>query len=260
LILCTTWFFCPPRSLGFDVMGTLFLVGTPIGNLEDVSPRALRVLQQVDLIAAENPSRTQRLLARYDIHTPMMRYTDAYDRKKKSRTRAVLTALEQGDVALVSEAGMPGLADPGYELLAVAQERDVPIVPVPGPTALTAALSVAAQTDDRFVFLGFLPRSSGARRSLLSSVANSPFTLVAYESPHRLLTTLTDLDGLLGNRSVTVTSELTKLYEEVERGTAAELLAHYQERRPRGEFTLVIDPSPSWRETGYSQVGQDGGL
>ena len=241
-------------------MGTLFLVGTPIGNLEDVSPRMLRILRQVDLIAAENPSRTQRLLARYDIDTPMMRYTDAYDRKKKSRTRAVLAALEQGDVALVSEAGMPGLADPGYELLAAVQEQQVPVVPVPGPTALAAALLVAAQPDDRFMFLGFLPRSGGARRNLLSSVAGSPFTLVAYESPHRLLVTLADLDSLLGNRSVTVAGELTKLYEEVERGTAAELLAHYQEHRPRGEFTLVIASSPSLRETGDIQAGQGGVL
>ena len=124
-------------------MGTLYIVGTPIGNLEDMSARALRVLGQVSLIASENPARTQRLLARYDIHTPMMRYTDAYERKKHSRMQAVLAALEEGDVALVSEAGMPGLADPGYELIAAALERGVPVVPIPGPTALAAALSVA---------------------------------------------------------------------------------------------------------------------
>ena len=223
-------------------MGTLYLVGTPIGNLEDMSPRALRVLQEVDLIAAENPSRTQRLLARYDIHTPMVRYTDAYDRRKKSRIQRLLTALEQGDVALVSEAGMPGLADPGYELLAVAHSQNVPVIPVPGPTALATTLSLAGLSDGRFMFLGFLPRSGGARRSLIASVADSPFTLVAYEAPHRLLSALVDLNGLMGDRSITIAGELTKLYEDVVQGAASELLVHYQTHPPRGEFTLVIAP------------------
>lgn len=221
-------------------MGTLFLVGTPIGNLEDISPQALRILGQVSLIASENPGRTQRLLARYAIATPMMRYTDAYDRKKRSRLQAVLSALEQGDVALVSEAGMPSLADPGYELLQAVLEQGVPVVPVPGPTALEAALSVAGIPAERFIFLGFLPRGKGARRSLLASVADRPFALVAYEAPHRLLGTLADLADLFGERPMAVTCELTKLYEEVQRGTAAELLAHFREERPRGEFALVI--------------------
>jgi 16S rRNA (cytidine1402-2'-O)-methyltransferase len=225
-------------------MGTLYVVGTPIGNLEDVSERALRVLRQVRLIAAEHPQRTQRLLARYDIHTPMRRYTDAYDRKKRQRMAAVLAALAEGDVALVSEAGMPGLADPGYELIAAALEEGVPVVPVPGPTALGAALSAAGIPADRFVFLGFLPRGAKARRELLSSVADSPFALVAYEAPHRLLGTLTDLDRLFGDRPIAAACELTKLYEEIRRGTAAELLVHYRTHQPRGEFTLVIAPSP----------------
>jgi 16S rRNA (cytidine1402-2'-O)-methyltransferase len=221
-------------------MGTLYVVGTPIGNLEDVSPRALRVLRQVRLIASENPQRTQRLLARYDIHTPMRRYTDAYDRKKRNRMRAVLAALEEGDVALVSEAGMPGLADPGHELLAAALERGVPIVPIPGPTAVSAALSVVGIPCDRFVFLGFLPRGGSARRALLALWTESPLALVAYESPHRLLGTLGDLDRLFDNRPMAAACELTKLYEGVVRGTPAELLAHFGAHRPRGEFTLVI--------------------
>lgn len=222
-------------------MGTLYVVGTPIGNLEDVSLRALRILRDVRLIAAENPQRTQRLLARYDIQTPMMRYTDAYDRKKLSRMGSVLAALEEGDVALVSEAGMPGLADPGYELLAAALEKDVPIVPVPGPTAISAALSVAGITSERCIFIGFLPRGASARRDLLASLVKSPFTLVAYEAPHRLLDTLAELDRLFGNRTMAVACELTKLYEVVQRGTAAELLAHFRDQKPRGEFTLVIE-------------------
>lgn len=221
-------------------MGTLYIVGTPIGNLEDISTRALRVLRRVSLIASENPQRTQRLLARYDVHTPMMRYTDAYDRKKQSRTAAILDALEKGDVALVSEAGMPGLTDPGYELVAHALDRGVPVEPVPGPTALTAALSVAGIAADRFIFLGFLPRAKNARRELLASLAQSPFALVAYESPHRLCDTLADLDALFGDRPMVAAGELTKLYEEMQRGAAAQLLSHFRAHRPRGEFTLVI--------------------
>ncbi len=221
-------------------MGTLYIVGTPIGNLEDISPRALGILRDVRLIASENPARTQRLLARYEIQTPMMRYTDAYRRKKRQRSAAVLNALREGDVALVSEAGMPGLADPGFELIAAAQEEGVLIVPVPGPTALSAALAVCGIPAERFRFRGFLPRGRGTRRSLLASLVDSPFTTVAYESPHRLLDTLADLDALFGDRPVAAACELTKLYEESRRGTAAALLVHFSEHRPRGEFTLVI--------------------
>ena len=220
--------------------GTLYLVGTPIGNLEDISPRALRVLRQVRLIASENPARTQRLLARYEISTPMRRYTDAYERKKQPRLAAVLAALDEGDVALVSEAGMPGLADPGYELINEALARDFPVEPVPGPTALATALSVAGLPCEQFVFLGFLPRTSTARRALLAPLVEHPFALVAYESPHRLLDTLADLADLFSERPLAAACELTKLYEEVRRGTAGELLAHYRQHAPRGEFTLVI--------------------
>jgi len=223
-------------------MGTLYIVGTPIGNLEDLSPRALRVLGEVRLIASENPPRTQRLLARYQIRTPMMRYTDAYERKKRQRLAAVLEALGEGDVALVSEAGMPGLADPGYELIAAALDRGAPVVPVPGPTALGAALLAAGIPAARFVFAGFLPRGAKARRDLLASLAASPFTLVAFEAPHRLIYTLADLAALCGDRQVAAACELTKRYEEIRRGTPAELLAHFRRHEPRGEFTLVIGP------------------
>ena len=221
-------------------MGTLFIVGTPIGNLEDISPRALEVLRRVQLIASENPSRTQRLLARYGIETPMMRYTDAYRRKKRQRSAAVLDALQKGDVALVSEAGMPGLADPGFELIAAAQEQGARIVPVPGPTALSAALSVSGIPAERFIFLGFLPRGDSARLRLLAPLVDSPFALVAYESPHRLLDTLAALDDIFGDRPMAAACELTKLYEETLRGTPAELLAHFADQKPRGEFTLVV--------------------
>lgn len=228
----------------------LYLVGTPIGNLEDISPRALDVLRRVHLIASENPSRTQRLLARYEIQTPMMRYTDAYQRKKRQRSAAVLDALQEGDVALVSEAGMPGLADPGFELIAAAQGQGVRIVPVPGPTALSAALSVAGIPAERFTFVGFLPRGSSARQSLLAPLVDSPFAIVAYESPHRLLDTLAVLDNLFDDRPMAAACELTKLYEETVRGTAAELLAHFAEEKPRGEFTLVIAGAGQGSEEG----------
>jgi len=221
-------------------VGILYVVGTPIGNLEDISARALEILRRVRVIASENPQRTQRLLARYDIHTPMARYTDAYQRQKKRRMEVVLAALEQGDVALVSEAGMPGLSDPGFELLQAALEHGVEVIPIPGPTALGAALSVAAMPGERFAFLGFLPRTMTARRDLLAGWAAFPYTLVAYEAPHRLVDTLLDVEALFGERSVVVCGDLTKLYEEVRRGTAAELLAHFRQHVPRGEYTLVI--------------------
>jgi 16S rRNA (cytidine1402-2'-O)-methyltransferase len=223
-------------------VGTLYVVGTPIGNLEDISPRAVDVLGAVSLVAAENPQRTQRLLARYGIQVPMMRYTDAYERKKQVRLEAVLAALEAGDVALVSEAGMPGLADPGYELLAAALARGVAVVPVPGPTALAAALSVAGLAVERFAFLGFLPRRRAARRALLEEAAALPLALVAYEAPHRLVPALEDLDAVAGERLAVAASELTKLYEEVRRGTPAQLLAHFRQHSPRGEYTLVVSP------------------
>ena len=229
-------------------MGSLYIVGTPIGNLEDVSPHALQVLRDVSVIASENPQRTRRLLARYDIHTPMLRYTDAYDRRKQSRMQAVLAALDQGDVALVSEAGMPGLADPGFELLRVALEQGVTVVPVPGPTALATALAAAGLRAEPFVFLGFLPRTAGARRELLAGWAGSPFALVAYEAPHRLVDTLADLAELVGDRQMAAAGELTKLFEEIRRGTPSELLAAYRERPPRGEYTLVVE-GPSRLDT-----------
>lgn len=240
-------------------VGTLYVVGTPIGNLEDVSVRALRVLSQVHLIASENPGRTRRLLARYEIPTRMVRYTDAYDRKKRRRMQKVLEALGKGDVALVSEAGMPGLADPGYELIRGALQQGVPVVAVPGPTALGAALSIAGFPCSRFYFLGFLPRGSSARQSLLSSLVEHPFALVAYEAPHRLLDAIADLECVFGGRQLAVACELTKLYEEVRRGTAAELLTHYRSHGPRGEFTIVIAPPASGFVGAESQDGQEGG-
>ena len=219
---------------------TLYIVGTPIGNLEDVTPRALQVLAQVHVIASENPLRTRRLLERYGIETPMIHFTDAYDRRKEARLQAVLEALARGDVALVSEAGMPLLADPGYELVQACLGRGIPVVAVPGPTALTAALVASGLPPSSFVFLGFVPRKGAARRALFEAYVQDERTLVLYEAPTRLLDTLRDARAVLGERAVAVGCELTKLYEEVWRGEISGAIAYLEAEEPRGEYVVVI--------------------
>jgi 16S rRNA (cytidine1402-2'-O)-methyltransferase len=218
-------------------MGTLYVVGTPIGNLEDITLRALRVLREVGLIAAEDTRRTRKLLAHYDIHTPLTSY---FEHNKLDKLDTILASLRECDVALVSSAGMPGLSDPGYELIRAAIEAGVPVVPVPGPSALVTALAVSGLPTDSFVYLGFLPRQAAARRRLLRSVADERRTLVAFEAPHRLLKALNDIAAILGDRPLGVVRELTKMYEEVWRGTAREAIAQFIDHPPRGEFTLVI--------------------
>lgn len=221
-------------------MGTLYVVATPIGNLEDITLRALRVLREVDLIAAEDTRKTLRLLSHYDIHKPLESYHRHTERAKLER---LLAALQTRDVALVSEAGMPGISDPGQQLIAAAIESGIPVVPVPGPSALITALVVSTLPTDRFLFLGFLPRVRSDRRKLLESVASLPYTIVTFEAPHRLLATLSDLEEILGNRFIAAARELTKLYEEVVRGTISEVRSHFTAQPPKGEFTLVIGPS-----------------
>jgi len=218
-------------------VGTLYLVGTPIGNLEDITLRALRILREVSLIAAEDTRRTRRLLAHYDIHTPLTSY---YEHNKLSKLAVILGALASGDVALVSEAGMPGLSDPGYELVQAALEAGHRVVPVPGPSALVTALVVSGLPTDACLYLGFLPRRATERRRLLAEVAAERRTLVAFEAPHRLVETLADIQAALGDRRIAVARELTKVHEEVWRGTVSQALAHYQAQPPRGEITLVI--------------------
>ena len=218
-------------------MGTLYLVGTPIGNLEDISLRALRVLREAPLIAAEDTRISGRLLARYEIQTALTSY---HEHNKLDKLEALLTHLEENDLALVSDAGMPGLSDPGYELVRAAIEHGIPVVPIPGPSAVISALIVSGLPTDGFIYLGFLPRRTAARRQLLQDISQERRTLVAFESPHRLVATLTEIGRTLGERPVVVARELTKLYEEVLRGKPAELLHHFAERAPRGEITLVI--------------------
>jgi 16S rRNA (cytidine1402-2'-O)-methyltransferase len=226
-------------------MGTLYLVGTPIGNLEDITLRALRVLRDVSLIAAEDTRRTRGLLTHYDIHTPLATYTDAYAPREGARRRRVLDALAAGDVALVSDAGMPGLADPGYALVQDALAAGYPVAVVPGASAPVTALVASGLSTTRFLFLGFLPRRTSERRALLAQVAREPGTLIAYETPQRLVETLADVVAALGaTRAVVVARELTKLHEEFWRGTSAEALAHFTDVAPRGEITLLAAGAP----------------
>jgi len=233
------------------------VVATPIGNLEDITLRALRILREVDLIAAEDTRKTLKLLAAYDIHKPLESYHRHSGRSKLERLLEILGAR---DVALVSEAGMPGISDPGEELIAAAIERGVPVVPVPGPSALVAALVVSGLPTDRFLFLGFLPRVSSDRRKLLRSVADVPFTLVLHEAPHRLLASLEDLRVVLGDRRLAVAREMTKLHEEVVRGRISEVARVFEERGPRGEFTLVIGPPEGAAGTVEARGGDLGEL
>jgi len=219
-------------------MPTLYVVATPIGNLEDVSLRALRTLREVKLIAAEDTRKTKRLLNTYDIKTPMTSY---HEHNKWTKLDYILACLEDGDVALVSEAGTPGISDPGFELIAAASQRGITVAPVPGPSVVITALAVSGLTTERFSYLGFLPRRINARRRLLESepVASEQGTMVVLEAPHRLLATLDDMLLILGDRRIAVCRELTKLHEEVFRGSISEAREHFTE--PRGEFTLVIE-------------------
>ncbi len=218
-------------------MGTLYVVATPIGNLEDITLRALRVLREVRLIAAEDTRTARKLLARYEIATPTTSY---FEHNKAVKTRQVLAELAEGDVALISEAGMPGLSDPGYELIRGAIEAGFPIVPVPGASAITTALAVAGLPADRFLFQGFLPRRPKERRELLQALASLPWTLVFFEAPHRILSSLADMEAVLGDRQIAAARELTKLYEEVDRGPISEVRARIAAGDTRGEFTLVV--------------------
>jgi len=216
-------------------MPVLYVVATPIGNLEDVTLRALRVLKEVGLIAAEDTRKTRRLLTAYGIKT---RLTSYHEHSGQAKLAYLLDWLKEKDLALVSEAGMPGISDPGYELIVAAAERGIPVVPIPGPSAVVTALAVSALPTEQFTYLGFLPRRKGERSRLLKSVATERRTMVAFEAPHRLVETLKELAETLGDRKIVIGREMTKIHEEVFRGTMREAVEHFQQ--PRGEFTLVI--------------------
>ena len=218
-------------------MPTLFLVGTPIGNLEDISLRALRVLREVSLIAAEDTRMTGRLLRHYEIATPMVSY---HEFSRQGRIDELIERAKTEAIALVSDAGMPGLSDPGYRLVNAAIEAGCEVSPVPGPSAAVAALISSGLPSDRYLFLGFLPRQQAARRAALQTVVQLPYTLVLYEAPHRLLNLLADIVSTLGDRELCVARELTKMYEETWRGTASQAIHHFRQGQIRGEITVVI--------------------
>jgi 16S rRNA (cytidine1402-2'-O)-methyltransferase len=219
-------------------MPSLYLVATPIGNLEDITTRALRVLREAALIAAEDTRHTRKLLSRYAIEAHVIAY---HEHNKLARLDAILLALANGgDVALVSDAGTPAISDPGYELVQAVIAAGFPVVPVPGPCAAIAGLVGSGLPTDRFYYLGFPPRRSGERRAWLSEVAPIPATLVVYESPHRLLATLEDALAVLGNRPAAVARELTKLHEQFVRGSLREIAAHFASQEVRGEIVLLI--------------------
>jgi 16S rRNA (cytidine1402-2'-O)-methyltransferase len=227
-------------------MPVLYIVATPIGNLEDVSLRALRTLREVKLIAAEDTRHTRKLLTTYDIKTPMTSY---HERNKWTKLDYILDCLKEGDVALVSDAGMPGISDPGHELIVAASQRDVPVVAIPGASVVITALAVSGLDTGRFIYLGFLPPKVSSRRRRLQSVAAESATIVVLESPHRLLAALSDILEVLGDRRIAVCRELTKVYEEVFRGRISQAIDHFAQ--PRGEFTLVIEGE---REPGKPQL------
>ncbi len=219
--------------------GTLYVVGTPIGNLEDVTLRALRVLKEADLIAAEDTRRTRKLLSRYDIHTPMASY---HEHNKRTQTPRLIEKLKQGArVALVSDAGMPGISDPGHDLIARALEEKIEVTAAPGPSSIISALVLSGMPTDRFSFIGFVPRKSGERKRCIEDILRNEATAILFESPNRLVTLLETVADLFPERKVAVARELTKKFEQVLRGTAAEVAGHFQEQKPRGECVIVIE-------------------
>jgi 16S rRNA (cytidine1402-2'-O)-methyltransferase len=220
--------------------GTLYLVATPIGNLADITHRALQVLKDVDLIACEDTRHTHKLLNHYGITTKTISY---HEHNEQQRTAQLIEMLQQGnDVAVVSDAGTPSISDPGFRLVRAAVEHGITVVPVPGPSALISALVAAGLPPDEFFFAGFLPARSNARRARLEQLRTVPGTLIFYEAPHRLAATLKDVYEVLGEREAVVARELTKVHEEIRRGRLTELAADYaDEKEIRGEIVLLID-------------------
>jgi len=230
-------------------MSKLFLVATPIGNLEDLTFRALRILKEVPLIAAEDTRTSRVLLDHYQIDTALTTY---HDHNKETKTRMLLDHLAEEDLALISDAGTPGINDPGYVLVREALREAHQVIPVPGPSAPIAALSASGLPTDRFIYLGYLPRKSHSRKELFEQVKDQPWTLVCLETPHRLLDSLEDCQAVLGNREILVARELTKLHEELLRGSISFAREHFKKRPPKGEITLVIagaDPDQTWSES-----------
>lgn len=222
-----------------DHTGMLYIVGTPIGNLEDLTFRALRILKEVDVVAAEDTRHSQHLLTHYGVSTPLTSY---HDFNKEEKTPVLLRRLQEGQrVALICDAGTPVISDPGYYLITRALEAQIPVVPIPGPSAILTALSGSGLPSDTFIFQGFLPRKHGARRRFLEGFQDEPRTLIFFEAPHRLLRTLEDLQVTLGDRRIVIGRELTKHHEEWLRGPVSDVAQALAVRRIRGEITVIVE-------------------
>jgi 16S rRNA (cytidine1402-2'-O)-methyltransferase len=219
-------------------MGILFLVATPIGNLEDMNPRGVRILRESLLIAAEDTRHTKILLDHFQIKTP---YTSYFEHNKINKLDLILDTLSQGDVALVSDAGTPAINDPGYELVKAALASGFDVKPVPGPSAPISALTVSGLPTDSFLYLGYLPHKKNERKKSLTEISAQPYTLIFLESPHRLLDSLADIQETLGNRQICIAREMTKMYEEYFRGSVSDGIKYFESKEPRGEFTLIIE-------------------
>lgn len=231
-------------------MGTLYLVATPIGNLEDMSPRAVRILREAVLIAAEDTRHTGKLLKHFGIETPVTSY---FEHNKLNKLDFILEKLSTGDVALVSDAGTPAINDPGYELVRAALASGWNVVPIPGPSAPIAALTVSGLPTDSFLYLGYLPHKTSERHKRLQEVQSQPYTLVVLESPYRIVESLEDLLSLLGDRRICVAREMTKMFEEYWRGNVSGAVDYFKSQPARGEFTLVVagkkdEASTIWSE------------
>lgn len=219
--------------------GTLYIVGTPIGNLEDISQRAIRILKEASLIAAEDTRYTKKLLSHFDIHTLLESYHKFNEKQKISK---LINLLSSGkDIALVSNAGMPGISDPGELLIKEAITRDIQVIPIPGPTALILALVVSGLPTTRFTFEGFLPKKKGLRVKTLYSLKEEERTMIFYESGQRLKTTLTDMEKILGDRKLAIARELTKKFEEIIRGKFSNILDQFWDKTIKGEFAIVVE-------------------
>ncbi|MBC8014794.1 MAG: 16S rRNA (cytidine(1402)-2'-O)-methyltransferase [Sporomusaceae bacterium] len=227
--------------------GILYLCATPIGNLEDMTYRAVRILSEVAVIAAEDTRHTRKLLSHFDIHTRLISY---HEHNKIERGPEIIERLLAGeDVAVVSDAGLPGISDPGADLVALAVAAGITAVPLPGANAALSALVCSGLDTTLFSFIGFLPKSKKKRRELIASFVGSPYTMVFYESPHRIKITLTELQSAFGDRPAVAARELTKKFEEFIRGTLSSLELHFSEHAPRGEFTLIVAGQPDCQKT-----------
>ena len=229
-------------------MSELFVVATPIGNLEDITRRALRILSEVDLIAAEDTRHTKKLLDHYQISTPQTSY---HKFNIRAKTGYLIKLLKAGKkIALVSDSGMPGISDPGYELIRESLDQDIRVTPIPGPSAVITALAVSGLPTDKFIFLGFLPKKPGKRRKALKDLKDFTGSIILYESPFRIVKCLEDIHSALGDRPVAVARELTKIYEEVIRGKASQLIERFKNRSPKGEMVVIIGGLTSGAQSG----------